>query len=324
MTKKLKLRYSRVLRCAWGDEKFQRLSAPEPNAQTIWWRLLHGPEVGVVPGAIAAFAGGLADALHWRVEPFLERFAELTREGMAYADWKAGLVYLPNGISINSPDNPNMVKGWRATWAELPECPLKCEIYRGHELFLERLGKRYLEAFHYACGNPSRNRFGNPLGNQDQEQEQEIPPQSARANGVGAVPTQTDIPSPAVLAVAQALSEQPKLGCIPAPAPELARELVALLGESETDIRPNLLSKAVADAVAGLPTSPTELQARNELRMRFSYLPANLAKATRRSGSGAGGSARPEVQPAAVGQSFSDTPGRTDELGPDDPVEAVP
>jgi hypothetical protein len=71
----------------------------------------------------------MAEALEWPADSFLACFAELAREGLAEADWKARLIFLANGIRYNAPDNPNQVIGWARHWNALPDSPLKSVIW---------------------------------------------------------------------------------------------------------------------------------------------------------------------------------------------------
>jgi hypothetical protein len=186
--------YSKVLRRTWVDERFRRLSAAEPNAQTLWLRLLTGPECGSIPGCIAANDAGLARALGWKLKPFQERFAELSREGLAEADWEAGFVWLPKAIRHNLPANPNVVKGWGKRWDELPECALKAQALRNLKRFVEPLGEGFAKAFGQSFPEP----FPNGMANQDQDQEQD---QDQDPEGAGRVapepPKPPETPAPA-------------------------------------------------------------------------------------------------------------------------------
>jgi hypothetical protein len=109
----------------WDDQRFRALSKPPPNAQTLWQRLLTGPELGCIPGLFSAREGGLADALGWPVEAFRECWKEIAGQDMAEADWKVGIVWLPNALQHNGPTSPNQVAAWRKAANELPECPLR-------------------------------------------------------------------------------------------------------------------------------------------------------------------------------------------------------
>jgi hypothetical protein len=57
---------------------------------------------------------------------------------LAEADWRARLIFLPNGIKYNPPNNPNVIAGWAKHWDALPEGPLKTKIwYRFRQYFEE-------------------------------------------------------------------------------------------------------------------------------------------------------------------------------------------
>jgi hypothetical protein len=167
-------RYSKVSRRMWNDEKFRALSAPAPNAQTLFTRLLSGPELSNIPGLFSAWEAGLAQALRWPLEGFREAFAEVAGKGMAEADWDAGLVWVPNAIAYNRPESPNVVRSWRIVWDELPECALKRKAYEQLRTSLKGMGEAFRKAFDEACAHPSPNQ------EQEQEQEQEQDP-TARA-----------------------------------------------------------------------------------------------------------------------------------------------
>ena len=160
-------RYSKVSRRVWGDLKFTELSAPQPNAQTLWFRLLTGPELTNIPGLFSARESGLAEALGWPLEAFRKAFREVSERGMAKADWKHGLVWVPKAMEHNRPESPNVVIGWATLWVELPECSLKDKAFQALKAFAESLGEAYGKAFRKAFGE------GSPNQEQEQEPEQE-------------------------------------------------------------------------------------------------------------------------------------------------------
>ncbi len=195
-------RYSKVSRRIWGSKDFRELSGPKPNAQTLWFRILTGPELGCIPGLFEAWEGGLASALRWSVRDFRRCWEEIEGHEMASADWTAGLIWVPNAIHHNFPENPNTVKGWKLAWKELPDCALRqraaralVEVFAAKDIESPpRSGSTWLQAFHYVAGNVPANVPENVAddvptnvqanvtpnrgGNQDQEQEQEkdLPP----------------------------------------------------------------------------------------------------------------------------------------------------
>lgn len=148
-----------------SDARFRNLSAPSPNGQSLWFHLLTGPHTGLIPGLAGIGEAAMAEELNWPLEGFREAFREVFREGMAKADWKARLVWVPKAIRYDPPQSPNVVKSWADAWDELPECALKVEAWQGLKAFLEGKGEAFLKAFLEACPKPSPN--------QEQEQEQE-------------------------------------------------------------------------------------------------------------------------------------------------------
>lgn len=145
-------RYSKVTRRMWDDEQFRQLSAAPPNAQTLWQRLLTGPELGCIPGLYAARLGGLADALGWSIEDTKEKWAEIESKRMAFADWRAGLVWVPKAIRHNGPSSPNTVVAWRKAANQLPECALRAKAFLGISEFLTEMGPDWIGPWNLADG----------------------------------------------------------------------------------------------------------------------------------------------------------------------------
>jgi hypothetical protein len=160
-----------------GDAKFRALTPPPPGGQALWWHLLAGEQTGVIPGLCCIGEAAFAEQLGWSLAGFRKAFHEVQAQGMAEADWKARLVWIPNALRYNTPRNPNIVAGWSATWDELPECPLKARAWLRMRSIIESLGEEYLKRFLESCpnhsGNYSPNDSVNGLPNQEKEKEQE-------------------------------------------------------------------------------------------------------------------------------------------------------
>lgn len=161
--------YRRVTVRMWGDAKVMALSRPQPNGQTLWIHLLTGEQTDIIPGLCKIGEAAFAEQLGWAVEAFREAFAEVSRLGMAKADWTARVVWVPKAIEHNAPISPNVVTSWADAWDRVPECALKLEAWRVLRAFLEGMSKAFVEAFDQACPKPSPM----PSGNQEQEQEQD-------------------------------------------------------------------------------------------------------------------------------------------------------
>ncbi|QGZ62110.1 hypothetical protein [Paraburkholderia acidisoli] len=168
-----KARYRKIEVRMWGDEKFCALSPIQPSAQALWIFLLTGPHTGPIPGLFRSGRAAMAEELNWGPEAFEEAFREVFQQGMAQADWKAKVVWIPNAIKCNRPESPNVVRSWASEWALIPECDLKREAYESLRANIHGLGEAYGKAFEEAFGKASGKPSGKTCGNQEQEQEQE-------------------------------------------------------------------------------------------------------------------------------------------------------
>ncbi|MGE5610007.1 MAG: hypothetical protein ACM359_12190 [Bacillota bacterium] len=176
-------RYRKVATSIYADQKFCQLSKPQPNGQSLWLYLLTGQHTTAIPGLSCVGEMALAEALEWDPKGFAKAFAELSEKGMAKADWKARVLWLPNAIRYNEPENPNVVLGWRSVAKEIPECPLKHEAMISIRRFLAEKRQSLAEAFDRAFPEPFAEPFAEPLAKslakQEQEQEQEYIPADA-------------------------------------------------------------------------------------------------------------------------------------------------
>ena len=149
----------------YADAKYRRLTPPNPCGQVLWWHMIAGEQTGPIPGLFRIGESAFAEQLGWPLEQFRESFGELFQEGLAKADWKARLVWIPNAIRYNRPENPNIVTSWADAWDELPECSLKVEAWQHLTDCMKQFGERFTEQFRLCCRNG--------MANQEQEQEQE-------------------------------------------------------------------------------------------------------------------------------------------------------
>lgn len=174
-------RYRKIEVRTWSDEKFRALSGIPPSGQGLWFFLLTGPHTTAIPGLFRAGRAGMAEELGWEPEAFDEAFREVSNQGMAKADFKAKLVWLPKAIQHNKPESPNVVRGWRVELDLLPECDLKQQALAGIREALEAAGSSYVEAFDelFSKAAPAKPSKASPKAsakaspNQEQEQEQE-------------------------------------------------------------------------------------------------------------------------------------------------------
>lgn len=147
------VRYRKVATRMWGDERFRSLSAPKPNAQTLWVYLLTGPQTTAIPGLFSAGESSLAEAIGWPLSAFRRCFAEIVEQGMAAADWEARVVWIPKAVLYNNPESPNVIKAWRGAADQIPECDLKSKGLKALEAFVQGMGEAFRQAFHQAFGH---------------------------------------------------------------------------------------------------------------------------------------------------------------------------
>ena len=156
-------RYKKISVRMYADSRFIGLSRPQPNAQYLWIYLLTGPHTTSVPGLFAAGEAALSEALDWPLKGFQKAFQELFGKGMAKADWKARVVWIPNAFKYNVPESPNVVKSWSGLLSEIPECSLKTEAIKQLKAYIEGMGKGFQDAFEKA--------YSKAMPNQEQEKE---------------------------------------------------------------------------------------------------------------------------------------------------------
>ncbi len=149
-------RYSKVSRRIWIDSSFRNLSQPKPCAAWLFMRLLTAPEATSLPGLFCAWSPGLASSLGWSNGSFLKAFAELENGGLAKADWKNGIVWIPNAIRHNEPPNTNVVVNWRGIAKELPECTLTKEALASIARHLINMGPEWIAAWDASAVRPDR------------------------------------------------------------------------------------------------------------------------------------------------------------------------
>lgn len=119
-------RYSRVHQRVWRDAGFQALSPLPPSGQSLWLYLMTCPHRSALPGVIIGSQTQIADELGWEAEAFRQAFREVLGEGgrkvLAEHDARARLTVLIHGLRYDPPASPNVVLGWQAIAADLPEC----------------------------------------------------------------------------------------------------------------------------------------------------------------------------------------------------------
>lgn len=187
-------RYRKIEARMWGDAKFRALTPLAPSGQALWIYLITGPHTGPIPGLFKAGPAAMAEDLGWEREAFDKAFAEVFREGLAKADLKARLVWIPNGVKFNPPASPNVVLSWATEMDLLPECDLKAEALAAIRASVFSIGETFGKAFDEASGKalrkPSAKLDGKTSRNQEQEQDKEQKEERSspdRVSGYGSV-----------------------------------------------------------------------------------------------------------------------------------------
>jgi hypothetical protein len=171
-------RYRKIEVRTWADENFRALSPLVPSGQALWFFLLTGPHTGPIPGLFRAGRAALAEELGWSTEEFNKAFDELATRGMAKADFRARLVWLPNALKHNLPESPNVVRSWLVEIDLLPECALKDEALAQMRAVLTEKGPAFVAALDEspkakACAKAWPKALAKPKPNQEQEQDQD-------------------------------------------------------------------------------------------------------------------------------------------------------
>lgn len=199
--------YRKVEPAMWHADSFRRLSAPPPNAQTLWTYLLTGPRTIAIPGVIVARPAVMADDLRWSRRGFDRAMAEIVAASMAEMDGEVGLTVLQNalihdGQPRNSarPNGANAIKSWCSSLIAIPSCSLRDVLVERMEEFAVMCGEEISNAFAESMGRPcttAKRRHSptitNGVGTQDQEQKKDQD-QEQKKDGEPAAPALTLIP----------------------------------------------------------------------------------------------------------------------------------
>jgi hypothetical protein len=120
-------RYRKVDVRIWDDPKFRRLdSAPK----LAFICLLTHPQMTSIGAMRATTAASLAEDLNWTPGEAAAALSTLSDLGMVRHDDNARLVWLPNFLRYNPPENPNVARGFASALAMLPECDLRADAAR--------------------------------------------------------------------------------------------------------------------------------------------------------------------------------------------------
>jgi hypothetical protein len=168
-------RYRKIDPRIWNDEKFASLSH---EGQRAFLFILTHPSMTSL-GAFRATKEGIEAELGIDTKGFAKPFQELLSKGLIKYDESRFLVFAPNFLKYNQPENPNVVKGWAGCLDLLPECPLLAEVLQRAKSCASANSKTS-KAFSESLGRVTETlseRYAKQLSKglaiQEQEQEQE-------------------------------------------------------------------------------------------------------------------------------------------------------
>lgn len=147
-------RYRKIDTRKRADARYRALSGPQPNAQSLWDYLIDCGQDRSIPGLLPLGLGTIAEAFGWSIDGTRAAWAEIEHQGMAFADWRARLIWLPNALRHNPPASSKNVKSWGGCWPEIPECDLKRRARAAARDYLQAKGGGFLECFEIACPSP--------------------------------------------------------------------------------------------------------------------------------------------------------------------------
>lgn len=165
-------RYRKIDPRIWNDEKFASLSH---EGQRMFLFVLTHPSMTSL-GAFRISREGMAAELGLNEKGFAEPFAELLRKGLVMYDERVFLVFAPNFLKYNAPENPNVVKGWGTALDFLPECPLLVDVLVRAKLCASATNG-LSKAFENTLGRVTETlskRYSKPLAKGMPKQEQDI------------------------------------------------------------------------------------------------------------------------------------------------------
>ena len=180
-----------------NDKKFRELSV---EGKLAWYTILSRRDLAPI-GAFKASFESLAieqrgneylneglqkDLPKGFSEVFIQALNELLSKGLIKYDSESFLIYVPNFLKYNFPENPNVVKSWNSALDSLPECDLTNHVLAKsaqiilnsqRDSFIKALPKEFNEAYRkgFAKDLPKgfSKDFGKGMPKQEQEHEQE-------------------------------------------------------------------------------------------------------------------------------------------------------
>ena len=161
--------YRKVETKIWNDARFLSLSAHGKLAYLFILTHPHMTALGAMRTTIPGLTFELPDAP-------AKAFREVFAKGLAQADEKACMVWLPKFLYYNTPESPNVVRSWTNAFDLLPDCELKVKLLYTMKDFTEGLTEGFGQAFREGFGEALAKSSPKTSPIQEPEQEQDITP----------------------------------------------------------------------------------------------------------------------------------------------------
>jgi hypothetical protein len=135
-------RFRKFIPDLWNTARFRSLSDGGPSARMLLIYLLTGPKSTACPGLLNIGPAALAEEMEWPPEGLCRVLEELEQQDRVIVDRKNRLLWVPEALGHNRPDNPNATTSWALALLDMPECPLRATAL---EAVREYLSQRELE-----------------------------------------------------------------------------------------------------------------------------------------------------------------------------------
>lgn len=106
----------------WRDKEFKRLNVEQ---RYVWLHLLTSPARTHFPGLARTTVREVAAVVDLSFKKVSAIINKLTELGWVQFDEEEEVMYLPNGLKYNPPDNPKQLIHWVRVWSSFPDCSLK-------------------------------------------------------------------------------------------------------------------------------------------------------------------------------------------------------
>lgn len=146
----------------------ERVLGFSPDAKLVYYTALIGPRRTAAPGLSLTHVGDLARMVEMSPKRVREALEELEVAGLALRDDAAGVLFLPDAVRDDPPDNPKVVTAWAKALRETSDCAIKAEIRRQ----LIAGAGRFSAPLEEGIGDGIRNGIGNGTPTQLQRQVQ--------------------------------------------------------------------------------------------------------------------------------------------------------